>query len=398
MFNRIRTSYEHTIHASYVGYITQAIVNNFAPLLFLTFAAGFRLSLDKITFITTMNFLIQLSVDLLSARLVDKIGWRVCIVGGHLCASVGLVGLAVFPLLLPSPYAGILLAVAFYAVGGGVIEVLVSPIVEACPTKKKEAAMSLLHSFYCWGYMGVVLVSAAFFYLFGVQKWGLLSCLWAIVPLCNALYFVLVPLYPIVSENQTRLSIRQLVSDKVFWLIVAVMVCAGASELAVSQWASAFAEQSLGLSKAAGDLAGPCAFAAFQGLSRVLYGAAPGRLPLKKVMLGSAVLCIACYALMVWAPYPVFSLVGCALCGFAVGIFWPGTFSIAACNLPGGGTAMYAFLALAGDIGCSVGPTVVGLVAHAHGGNLKAGIAPAVIFPLVILLGISLLKNRPGHE
>lgn len=394
MFQNIRKSYEHTIYASYVGYITQAVVNNFVPLLFLTFASDYGLSLDKITLLTTVNFLVQLAVDLLSAKVIDRIGYRVSILFAHICACVGLLGLAFLPALTKNTYTGIMISVILYAIGGGVIEVLISPIVEACPTKKKEAAMSLLHSFYCWGHLAVVLLSTLFFQLCGIANWRILACLWALVPLCNIFYFSLVPIYPVAADHEP-LSLRALIRQKAFWLIIVLMVCAGASEQAMSQWASAFAESALSVSKTVGDLAGPCAFALFMGLARALYGKYSDYIPLKKMMMGSAVMCILCYVIAVFAGSPVFGLIGCALCGFSVGIFWPGTFSIAAIRIPAGGTAMYALMALAGDLGCSSGPTVVGMVANASGDNLKNGLLVAMLFPIVMLIGISMVKQGP---
>ena len=391
MFGKIKSNYNHTIYACYIGYITQAIVNNFVPLLFLTFATDYQLSLDKITLITTINFLVQLLVDLLAVKVVDRIGYRPCLVFGHLCAVVGLAGLAFFPEFIGNAYVGIMTCVILYAIGGGLMEVLISPVVEACPTTKKEAAMSLLHSFYCWGHVGVVLLSTLFFQCFGISNWRLMACVWALVPLFNIFYFLLVPIYPIVAENE-KLSVRGLLGQKTFWLLVVLMVCAGASEQAMSQWASAFAESALKVSKTVGDLAGPCAFAILMGTARAFYGKYSDKLPLIKMMKASAVLCIGCYLLAALVNNPLISLIGCALCGFSVGIFWPGTFSVAAMKLPGGGTAMYALMALAGDLGCSSGPSVVGFVANACGGNLKIGIIVALLFPIVMLLGLSRVK------
>ncbi len=393
MRNRIRDNYNHTIYASYIGYITQAIVNNFAPLLFLTFASDYQLTLDKITLITTLNFLIQLFVDLLSAKFIDRIGYRVSIILAHICAAVGLIGLAVFPSLLGNAYAGLLAAVVLYAIGGGITEVLISPIVEACPTDRKEGAMSLLHSFYCWGHVLVVLLSTLFFSLFGIENWKILACIWAVVPLFNIFYFAAVPIFPI-SGGHEKMSFQKLLSQKLFWLVIVLMVCAGASEQAMSQWASAFAESALKVSKTVGDLAGPCTFALCMGAARALYGKYSDRIPLKKMMIGSSLLCIGCYLLTVLTKNPVLGLMGCALCGFSVGIFWPGTFSIAALNLPGGGTAMYALMALAGDLGCSTGPTVVGMIANQNGGSLKAGLGVAMVFPVIMLLGVALVRGK----
>lgn len=386
-------NYKHTIYASYVGYITQAVVNNFTPLLFLTLTATYGFSLEKITLLTTVNFFVQLLVDLLSVRAIDRIGYRPAIVSAHIFAAVGLAGLAVFPRIFPDAYAGILTSVILYAIGGGIIEVLISPIVEACPTKKKEAAMSLLHSFYCWGQVFLVLMSTLFFAVFGIENWRVLACIWALVPLMNTVYFMLVPIYPIVEEHE-KLSLRVLFGKRVFWLLMVIMVCAGASELAMSQWASAFAESALGISKTVGDLAGPCAFGVFMGIARALYGKFSERIPLKSFMLACAVLCILCYAAAALSANPAAGLAGCAVCGFSVGIFWPGTFSIAAKQIPGGGTALYALLALAGDVGCSGGPTVVGMVANAAGGALRTGLLVAVVFPIVIFFGIAMVKER----
>lgn len=392
MNQRIRLDYRHTIYASYIGYITQAIVNNFAPLLFLTFQTTYHLTLKDITLITTVNFFVQLCVDLLSAGFIDWIGYRRAIVSAHLFASVGLAGLAFFPKIFSSPYAGLMTAVVFYAIGGGIIEVLISPIVEACPTERKEAAMSLLHSFYCWGHVFLVLVSTLFFTVCGIEHWPVLACIWGLVPFVNMIYFFFVPLQRTVEETR-QMNFGALIKKKVFWLLIVIMICAGASELAMSQWASTFAESALGVSKTVGDLAGPCAFAVLMGVARAFYGKCSERILLKKFMIGCAVLCIGCYALAMLAAMPLFGLIGCAVCGFSVGIFWPGTFSVAAVKLPAGGTVMYALLALAGDIGCSSGPTVVGVVADSTGNNLKSGLGAAMIFPVVILIGLMLLKT-----
>lgn len=386
-------SYEHTIYASYLGYITQAIVNNFLPLLFLTLSGQYDLTLDKITLITTINFAVQLLVDLLSARFIDKIGYRIAVVAAHVFSAMGLIGMAFLPELFSNAYAGILFCVVLYAIGGGIIEVLISPIVEACPTEKKEAAMSLLHSFYCWGHVSVVLLSTLFFYKFGIEDWKVLACLWAIVPLLNAAYFTQVPIYPIVSGHE-KMSLRGMFGQKVFWVLLLLMVGAGASEQGMSQWASTFAESALGVSKMVGDMAGPCAFAVLMGTGRALYGKYSDRIPLKKMMVGSACLCIVCYLIAALTSSPVLGLIGCGVCGFSVGIFWPGTFSLAAVKLPAAGTAMYAFMALAGDVGCSFGPTLVGMTANLCGGNLKAGLLAAIVFPVVILIGVGILRDK----
>lgn len=383
----IRTNYNHTIYACYLGYITQAIINNFAPLLFLTFQSSFGISLDKIALLVSFNFAVQLLVDFLAAKFVDRIGYRPCIVTAHVCAAAGLVGLAVLPDLLPDPYLGMLLAVFFYAIGGGLIEVLVSPIVEACPTTKKEGAMSLLHSFYCWGHVFVVLASTLFFTLAGIQNWRILACIWAVIPLLNCLYFSCVPIQVLVEDGE-GMSIGKLLKNKVFWVLCLLMICSAASEQGMSQWASAFAESGLQVSKTVGDLAGPCSFAILMGCSRAFYGKFSEKIRLHRFMLLSSVLCIISYLMAALSQNPVLSLIGCALCGLSVGIMWPGSFSTAAKALPKGGTAMFALLALAGDFGCSAGPAAVGMISDAFGGNLKTGLLFASLFPLLLILGI----------
>ena len=391
----IRKSYRHTIYASYIGYITQAIVNNLAPLLFLIFRDEFSLPLSKITFIVTLNFAVQLTVDLLAAKFVDKIGYRICVVSAHVFAAVGLVGMAVFPMIFPDAYAGLLVAVVCYAIGGGLIEVLISPIVEACPTDNKASVMSLLHSFYCWGTVAVVALSTLYLFAFGKENWKTLAILWALVPLFNMLYFSQVPLATLTEENE-GMTIGELLKSKLFWLFFVLMIMAGASEQAMSQWASAFAESGLKVSKTVGDLAGPCFFSILMGSSRAFYAKFGEKIDLLKFIMGSALLCIFSYLLAVFSPYPVFGLLGCGLCGLSVGIFWPGTFSLAAAKMPKGGTAMFALMALAGDVGCGGGPTVVGFVAEHFSDNLKCGLLAAILFPIVLLICGSIYKRREG--
>lgn len=378
-------TYNHTIFASYIGYITQAIVNNFAPLLFLTFQRSFSISVEKITLLITFNFLTQLIVDMVAAKYVDRIGYRIPVVAAHVFAAAGLVGLAVFPYLFADPFTGLVLAIVLYAIGGGLIEVLVSPIVEACPTENKASVMSLLHSFYCWGQVGVVLLSTVFFTLAGIENWRTLACIWAVVPLFNAFYYAKVPLLFLTEEGEAH-SFRQLFSNKLFWLFVVLMLCSGASELSMSQWASAFAESGLGVSKAVGDLAGPCAFAVLMGIARVFYAKFSEKVDLRKFMFGCGILCVISYLIASFAPIPVLSLVGCGLCGLSVGIMWPGTISLASARIPLGGTAMFGLFALAGDLGCITGPTLVGMVSGAASNSLKAGLGAAVIFPAVLAI------------
>ncbi len=390
----IRENYQHTLTACYIGYITQAIVNNFAPLLFLTFQRSYGISLGKISLLVTINFGVQLMIDFLAAHFVDRIGYRVCMVGAHICAGAGLIAMAFLPPLLSDSFLGLVLAIVLYAIGGGLLEVLVSPIVEACPTERKEATMSLLHSFYCWGHMGVVILSTLFFTAFGIGNWKILAVLWAVVPLFNACYFSLVPIRKLVEEEEEGLSVRQLSGRKVFWILMILMVCAGASEQAVSQWASAFAEAGLHVSKSIGDLAGPCAFACFMGTARIVSAKYSDKFSLERIMVFSSGLCIISYLLISLSPWPVLSLFGCALCGFSVGALWPSTFSLAVKKIPGGGTAMFAFFALAGDVGCAGGPLLVGRVSGIMSDDLRAGILAALVFPVLMILGVMAVRKE----
>lgn len=385
--------YQKTIYACFVGYVVQAIINNFVPLLFLTFESTYHIPLGQITMLITINFGIQLLVDLLSAGFVDKIGYRVSIMLAHIFAAAGLLGLAVLPELMPNAYAGLLISVTIYALGGGLLEVLVSPIVESCPTDNKEKAMSLLHSFYCWGHVGVVLLSTLFFRVFGIGNWKILTCLWIIVPVVNAFVFAKAPIAPLVEEGESGMTMLDLCKSKVFWLLMLMMMCAGASEQAVSQWASTFAERGLGVSKTLGDLAGPMAFAVLMGSARAFYGKFGDRIELDKFMIGSGLLCVLSYLCISLSPSPVLSLIGCGICGLSVGIMWPGSFSKASASIKNGGTALFALLALAGDVGCSGGPTLVGYVSSMASDDLKKGILAGIIFPVLLVVGILLLKN-----
>lgn len=392
--NYSRENYDRTIYACFMAYVVQAIVNNFAPLLFLTFQKEFGIPLSQITMLITFNFGIQLLVDLVSPLFIDRIGYRASMLMADAMAAAGLVLLTVLPGIMPDPFPGLLLAVMIYAVGGGLLEVLVSPIVEACPTKHKEAAMSLLHSFYCWGQVAVVLLSTIFFTILGIGNWRIMAVIWAAVPLLNLIIFTRVPIASLIAEGEKGLKAGQLFRKKVFWILMVMMLCAGASEQAVSQWASTFAEQGLGVSKTLGDLMGPMFFALMMGTSRAIYGKYGSRIPLEKFMGFSAALCIGSYLILSFVPNPVIALLGCGLCGFSVGIFWPGTFSLASASIRNGGTLMFAMFALAGDIGCSGGPTFAGMIAAASGDDLRKGICAAILFPAVMAVCLAIRKFR----
>ena len=390
-------NYRKTLIACYLGFITQAITGNFVPLLFLTLHREFQISLGQIALIPTVFFLTQLAVDLFCARFVDQIGYRVSVVASAVFAAAGLAGLAVLPDLTADPFVGVLICVFIYAVGSGLIEVLCSPIVEACPFERKEAVMSLLHSFYCWGSVGVVALSTLFFAVFGMARWRVLALLWALVPLYNCFNFATCPIETLVDEGK-GLSIGGLFRLPLFWTAIVLMVCAGASELAMGQWASAFAESALGLSKTVGDLLGPCLFAVSMGLCRLIYGKWGEKIPLRGFMIGSGLLCLGCYLASSLSPAPVLGLLGCITCGFSVGILWPGTISISSKRIPLGGTAMFALLAMAGDLGGAIGPALVGWVSQAGGDDLRAGLRAGCVFPVVLIVSLVLLGKMSGNQ
>ena len=384
-------NYRKTLLACYLGFVTQAIAANFAPLLFLKFHSDYGIPLGQIALISTAFFLTQLVIDVLCAKFVDKIGYRVCVIASSLCFCAGLAGLAFLPELFPNPFAGILTSVVIYAVGSGLLEVLGSPIVEACPFDHKEAVMSLLHSFYCWGSVGVVLISTVFFAVFGIDNWKWLALLWALIPLYNTYNFATCPIETLVEEGK-GMGIRGLLKVPLFWLAIVLMVCAGASELTMAQWASAYAESAIGLSKTMGDLTGPCLFAVSMGISRVLYGKYGDRIELTGFMLGSGVLCLVCYLMASVSAVPMVGLIGCIVCGFSVGILWPGTISISSGRMPYGGTAMFALLAMAGDLGGAFGPSLAGAVSQRFGDNLQKGMLAGSVFPLVLVVCVLLLR------
>ena len=383
-------NYKKTLLACYLGFVTQAISANFAPLLFLTFKDTYGISFEKIAMIPTVFYLTQLLVDLAATKFADKIGYRTCVAASQVLSAVGLVLMAILPDLMPAPFWGILISVVLYAIGSGLIEVLVSPIVEACPFENKDGMMSLLHSFYCWGAMGVILGSTLFFAVFGIENWKILTVIWAIVPLFNTFNFITCPIERLVEDGES-MGIRKLLKTPIFWLLILLMVCAGASEATMAQWASAFTESAIGVSKAIGDLAGPCLFAMFMGISRALYGKFSEKLDLSRAMLVCGILCTGCYLLASLSKLPILGLAGCALCGLAVGIMWPGSISISSQKCPRGGTAMFAFLALAGDLGAMVSPAMVGSFSEMAGGNLKTGLLTAVIFPVILVVDLIVL-------
>ena len=389
----MKKNYQRTLKACYLGFITQAIAANFAPLLFLKFHADYGISLGRIALISTAFYFTQLVVDVFCARFVDKIGYRKSVVASEVASVLGLVGLAFFPDLCADPFTGIIACVIVYAIGSGLIEVLCSPIVEACPFDHKEAVMSLLHSFYCWGSVGVILLSSLFFTVFGIGSWRILACVWALIPLYNIFTFATCPIEHL-TEDGKGMTIGQLFRKPLFWVAILLMVCAGASEMSMAQWASAYTEAALGFSKSVGDLIGPCMFAVTMGISRVIYGKYGAKINLNHYMIASGILCLCCYLLASLSSSPVLGLIGCIFCGFSVGIMWPGTISITSPRLPQGGTALFAFLAMAGDLGGAFGPSLVGTVSQQAGDSLQSGMLAGSVFPLVLIVSLLLLGKN----
>ena len=386
-------NYQKTKIACYLGFITQAISANFAPLLFLKFHHDYQISLGNIAWISTCFFFTQLLIDLFCAKFVDRIGYRVCVVASEVCSAAGLIGLAFLPEIFPNPLAGILCSVILYAMGSGLIEVLCSPIIEACPFDNKEASMGLLHTIDCWGAVGTILISTIFFLIFGIESWKWLAVLWALIPVVNIYNFATCPIEYLVDE-ENGMKVTELFRKPLFWIAICLMICSGASELAMAQWASAYAEAALGLSKTIGDLAGPCMFAVAMGISRVIFGKYGERIDLMKFMASSGILCVICYFLTALSSNPILGLIGCIVCGFSVGIMWPGTISISSKEFPMGGTAMFALLAMAGDLGGSIGPGIVGRVTQSAGNNIQVGMGVGLIFPFILLIMLFILYTK----
>lgn len=386
-------SYTHTITACLCGSFIQAITLNFAPLLFLTFRSQYGVSLGKVGFLVTLNFGIQLFIDLIFSKLADRVSQRLSLVLAHVLSAVGLISLAFLPDMIDNAYTGLVISVVIYAIGGGLLEVTVSPIVEACPTKRKSATMALLHSFYCWGYVLTVLLSTLFFFVFGIENWKYMSLIWAVIPALNTVYLLFVPMPDQEKGSGEKMEYKVLFRNKIFWLMLVMMVCSGAAEQGICQWVSTFVEAGLGVSKVVGDLTGPLLFALFMGFSRIIYAKFSEKIDLRRYLFVSVLLCAVSYLCISLVPNPVIALIACSVCGFACGIFWPGTLSLAAGSIPKGGGMMFALLALGGDLGCTTGPTIISAVSSSFGDNLKKGFLVAAVFPIVMII-LLLVSSR----
>ena len=394
----MKLSFKHTKYSCYLAYVTSAVINNLAALLFVQFSKQFGLALSDLSFIITMNFGVQIVVDLIGAKYADRVGYRTIVRLSQIFGAMGLVGLGIFPRIFPSAYAGILTAAVIYAIGSGLTEVVISPIVEALPGDEKASAMSMLHSFYCWGQVFAVLVTTGFFYLFGIENWSVICCLWALIPIATFVLFKFVPINQLESgAEEGHSGLGKLFSVKIIWLFLILMLCSGAAEQSMAQWASFFAETELGVSKQVADLLGPCLFAVCMGITRVFFGIFGERLNMKVSLLASGLLCVVSYLIAAFVPISGLSFAGCALCGIAVGLMWPGTLSLAASIYPAGGTAMFAILALAGDAGCFVGPESVARASaavSAGGVSVKTGLSFAIVFPMIIAVACAALMLK----
>lgn len=388
-----KLSYKYTVTASFISAFVQAIVTNFVPLLYLTFQSNFGVTLSQISLLVTVNFGTQLIVDALSSKLVDIIGVRPCIVASQVFVALGVSGLAFLPQLIGNAFVGIVLCTVIFAIGGGIIEVMCNPIIESCPVQNKTRLLGFNHAVYCWGTVFVILFSTLFFALFGIKNWRIMALLWASIPAFNAVFYGIVPLFPI-TESGKSLPLKKLFATRLFWVFALLILCAGAAEQAVAQWASAFAESGLKVSKTVGDLLGPCLFAVFMGIARTLYGKFSHRISTKVALAYSSALCVVSYLITVFSPWTWMAFAGLMLCGLSVGILWPAVCAIAGEQMPAGGTAMFALLALAGDVGCVSGPALVGLVSDTLNGALKWGILVAIVFPIVMTIGVLLMRDK----
>ena len=402
-------NYTHTLLACYISYIVQAIVNTLSPLLFVVYSERLGLSLLQISVLITFNFVIQLAVDIGSTFFITRIGYRRGVIIAQFLVITGLLLMPTLTALMSSKFAALLISSTIMCSGGGLIEVIVSPVVEAIPGDKKASDMSILHSFYCWGQVIVVLVTTVYLAVFGLDAWRFLPLLFALFPITAAFMYFFVPINQLSEDEDTR-GFLHLFRQNGFITMIVIMVCAGASEVALSQWASLFAEKGLGISKSLGDLLGPCSFAVAMGLSRVVFGKYASRIRLEKWILASFILCAASYLITVFSTIPALSFLGFALCGISVAILWPGTYSIGARFIPTGGTLMFALFAFSGDLGCTLGPDLIGIVSDKvlkNGSNLtgilsgdstaialKAGILSAIIFPLIGVLASLVLIRK----
>ena len=407
-------THKSTMLACEFGITTQAVVNNLAPILFVIFKDNFGISYTLIANLMLINFMIQLATDALSIKIINVLGYRKSGILAQLSATAGLLALGILHLFLP-PYIALIIAVPLYAFGGGLLEVMVSPVVDSLELGSKSASMSMLHSFYCWGQLVVVLISTAALRIFGNGIWYILPVIWAVLPIINSILFAIVPIPEILDDAETK-NTKTLMKSKIFICMCLLMTCSGAAEITMSQWASLFAQKGLGISKFLGDLLGPCLFALFMGGGRLIHGILGGKLDLRKSLLFCSILCAVCYFTAAMSQNAYIALLGCAVTGFSVSIMWPGVYSYSSKLISGGGTAMFSILALFGDVGCSLGSWLCGTISdfslkfdfvknYADTLNityeqigLKIGIGFTAVFPIIMILILAFMPHKNNQR
>lgn len=388
----LEKKYLPTKLAGYVGFIVQAIVNNFLPILFIVFQDVYGLGYEKLGRLIVINFATQMFIDFITPKIIHKLGYRRAAFLCQFTACVGLCLMAVLPRFMSNTYLAIIISIVFYATGSGLMEVILSPMIEMLPTGNKSGNMAVLHSFYCWGQTVVVPLTTLMVFIFGRENWTYIPLVWAVVPFVNMFTFLRVPIVEPDSEEKQS-TFLELARTPKFVVYMVMMLCAGASEIAMSQWSSLFVEQALGVSKAIGDIVGPCLFALFMALGRVIYASLSKKVSFTRLLIWLNLLCFICYVMVALCHIAVLSLVFCALCGLSVSISWPGIYSAGARTFKTGGAVMFSAFAMCGDTGCALGPGLVGLVAEYT--NLNVGFLVAAVFPLIMVIcSIYILKNR----
>ncbi len=390
--------YKHTIRACYAGTFTMSLVSNLTPLLFVILMDSFGLTFEQVGRLTLVNFMTQIAADLVFSKPVDKWGVRPFVAGGHFLCTIGLVLFALAPMYAPhNTYIWFMVSTVLFSCGGGLLELLLSPIVQAIPGDEKARAMSMLHSFYAWGFILVVVLTTTALGVFGSANWPLIMITWAILPLATGIAFLKVPLAPQVSEEQrTRTGV--LLSSAFFVVVVLGIAAGGAAEVSMSQWISAFTERALGLSKQMGDLVGVCMFALFLGIGRASYGKWGGKTDVTTLMLWGAVGSVLCFLGAALIPNPILAMACCAANGLCVSLLWPGSIVTAAARFPLAGASMFAILAAGGDVGAAFGPWAVGAVADVVPSGLRGGLLVGTIYPAIMVVCMLVVRamNRRG--
>lgn len=396
--------YRLTTISCFVGIFAQAVIINLAALLFMPLMRLHGLTYVQLGTLVAVNFSVQVGSDLVFSGLIDRIGFRRLVLPACLVGSLGLFLFALAPVLLPGRvFAGLLAATAVYSAAGGLLEVLLSPIVNAIPNEEKGAAMSLLHSFYAWGQMATIILTTLFLFLVGERHWQWMVGFWALLPLANFLLFLKAPFPPSVPEEH-RLNMGDLILKPFCLLAFAAIFFGASAEVLMNQWTSAFMERALLLPKLTGDLFGMCGFALMLGLGRAWHGKYGARFDISKALVAMSALAVLCYLVVALAPGSWPGLLACMVCGFATSLLWPGTLIVASERYPLAGAWMFALLAAAGDVGAGLGPWFTGwVVDHAIdtaaalrleqwlgiGGEqaaLRLGILAGTIAPLLALL------------